>query len=104
MVIFHKGNKVNKPKATWRVITSVVLAFVFYTLNSTYNVFRASYEAGLAVKQVDDSVVSYSLIQQLITNNAVHQIIVWVFILCILLIWGLYVKKMLAFNRQANSN
>lgn len=94
----------NKPKATWRVIATVLLAVVCYQLNNVYNVFRASYEAKLAVKQVDDSVVDYSLIQQLITNNAVHQILLWIFILSVLFIWGMYMKKLLAFNRQANSN
>lgn len=94
----------NKPKAKWRVVASVLLAVVCYQLNNLYNVFRASYEARLAVKQVDDSVVGYSLIQQLITNNAVYQILLWIFILSVLFIWGMYIKKMLSFNRQANCN
>lgn len=93
----------NKPKVTWRVVVSVLLAVVSYAANSVYGVFRTSFEASMAVKQVEDSVVTYSLVQQLLTTNVVGNTLLMVFVLSMLLIWGTFLTKLFAAQKSNNS-
>lgn len=81
----------NKPKLTWRVVTSVVVAIALYAANSAYEVFRTSFVASMAVKQVEDSVLTYSLIQQLIVGNKVPSILMVTLLIILAIIWGTYV-------------
>ena len=92
----------NKPKATWRVVVSVLMAVLFYATNSAYGVFRTSFEASMAVKQVEDSVVTYSLVQQMLSTNVVSSTLLIVFVVTMLLVWGSYAMK--AFRKQNSDN
>lgn len=91
-----------KPKATWRVVVSVLMAVLFYAANNVYGVFRTSFEASMAVKQVEDSVVTYSLVQQMLKTNVVSSTLMIVFVLTMLLVWGSYAMK--TFRKQNSDN
>lgn len=52
----------------------------------TYNVFRGAFEASIAVNQVEDSVIQYSLIQQLINNDMAGTLITSVFFVMIVMV------------------
>ena len=93
----------NKPKATWRVVVSVLMAVLFYFANGVYSVFRTSFEASMAVKQVEDSVVTYSLVQQMLSTNVVASTLALVFFVSMLLIWGTYARRVLRNQQSDNS-
>jgi hypothetical protein len=83
------------PNWRWRAVTTILLAVACYAANAAYNVIRPSFEAGIATKQVEDSVVTYSLVQQLLTGNPVSKAIGWIFLIGVLLIWGTYALNLL---------
>lgn len=70
------------------LIGAVVSFVIMLVLQNIYNIFKASFEASMAVKQLDDSIFTYSLVQKLIYGNlaqgAIRFVGVIIIILCLL--------------------
>lgn len=94
----RKRNEVKEPKFVPRTIFSVIFVVIAIIALKVYSVFRASLEAQIAVGQLNDSVVEYSFIQQLIVRDAFDSLVVGIFILVIILTWYRFIKYQIKNN------
>jgi len=70
-----------------RVAWSIVFVTVYFVLTSIWAPFAASVEASAAVRQVDDSIVTYSFAQQMARGNVVPTILMVFLGLALFLMW-----------------
>lgn len=77
----------------YRIIFTGIVAFFLYTLISTYNAMMPSIEAKVAVGQVNDSIVEYSLIQAFMQSHMGKPLI---YIVCIIVIFAIWWKPIKA--------
>lgn len=81
-----------------RIVWSVVALLVYLPMTSLYGMFRPSIEASIAVAQVKNSVITYSLVQQVVQGNLVPNVLGLMFLLALVLIWGGYIVQKLKPN------
>jgi hypothetical protein len=81
-----------KVKLQWRLVFSGLFAAVLFLAYGLWNVFRSSIEASAAVAQIQDSITTYSLTQQLLTSNVGARVLMLVFLIAMLAVWVPYLK------------
>ncbi len=82
-------------KTSSRFFASVVAILVYFIANGIYGVFQTGLEAGIAVKQVNDSVVTYSLAQQMARGNLVSGGLLLLLVLIVIVLWWKPVARLL---------
>ncbi len=78
-----------------KVIISIGDIFCYIFSLKFYRIFEDSFLSSLATNQVNDSIISYSLIRQLIETNILLILITILFLLPILFMWIPNILKLL---------
>ena len=98
LLIFHEAERRYNPAekesymeaniGTGKRVAWTVLIFVIYVMSlNIYGVFAASVEAGAAVGQVNDSVIGYSLAQQMARGNLIPNIMLIGQLFALVFVW-----------------
>ena len=70
-----------------RIVFSIILFIIVYCFSYVYTMTRSSLDSLLAVGQLKDSVIQYSILQQIIMNDFIIYFIKFLFLTSFALIW-----------------
>ncbi len=76
-----------KTSTVVRTVATVLVSLIAYVVNSLYVAAMPSIEASVAVGQVQDSIMTYSLSQAFMRSHVGGYIILGVYLLALLVIW-----------------
>lgn len=93
------ANKSKKYGLQWTCI--VVLIVLWRVFSNTYKTFTASFEAGIAPAQVNDSILQYSLIQKIMYGDLFPFLINLSFLVLIILCLWPIVRSRDIFNKNS---
>jgi hypothetical protein len=81
-------------KNLYKSIISLVNIYCYCVIIKLYMIFKDSYLAKLSTLQVNDSIITYSLVRQLIETNIIVILITIMFIVSLILIWKSNILKL----------
>ena len=70
-----------------RIVCTFLIILLFFTFKTVYPIIRDSFEAQIAVTQLNDSVTNYSVARAIVRDDLIQKVFYFFLFLLIIFLW-----------------
>lgn len=70
-----------------RIVCTFLIILLFFTFKTVYPIIRDSFEAQIAVTQLNDSVTNYSIARAIVRDDLIQKVFYFFLFLLIIFLW-----------------